>query len=273
MRESSTTIAKLPHVRPTNIAADVVVSHHPHASSPPPSVFWPSTVLRQYGGPRLGLRSGTSHGSPMPRRYARTLVASVTIATSFMRPLHFGHLSTSMASPSSHAQQPPAAELGRGPVAARHGQTTRTYARAARPTGGAYVACALAHQACRKGHRALYRRVPRLFDELRLARAEGVTHKLFARFARADVLVLDDFAMAPMLESERRDLLEIIEDRHGQRATILTSQLPPDKWHDYLADPTVADAICDRILHHSPRIALKGPSRRKELPGGARADD
>lgn len=140
-------------------------------------------------------------------------------------------------------------------------------------TGKTYVACALAHQACRKGHRALYRRVPRLFDELRLARAEGVTHKLFARFARADVLVLDDFAMAPMLESERRDLLEIIEDRHGQRATILTSQLPPDKWHDYLADPTVADAICDRILHHSPRIALKGPSRRKELPGGARADD
>ena len=136
-------------------------------------------------------------------------------------------------------------------------------------TGKTYIACALAHDACRKGHRALYRRVPRMFEELRLAKAEGVTHKLLARLARADVLVLDDFAMAPMTESERRDLLEILEDRYGQRATILTSQLPPEKWHDYLGDPNVADAICDRILHHSPRLMLKGPSRRKDPPGAA----
>lgn len=135
-------------------------------------------------------------------------------------------------------------------------------------TGKTYIACAFAHDACRKGYRALYRRVPRMFDELRLARAEGITHKLLARFARADVLVLDDFAMAPMAESERRDLLEIVEDRYGQRATILTSQLPPEKWHDYFGDPTAADAICDRLLHHSPKLALKGPSRRKDPPGG-----
>jgi DNA replication protein DnaC len=137
-------------------------------------------------------------------------------------------------------------------------------------TGKTYIACALAHDTCRKGHRALYRRVPRMFEELRLARAEGVMHKLLARFARADVLILDDFAMAPMTESERRDLLEIVEDRHGQRATILTSQLPPEKWHDYLGDPTVADAICDRLLHRSPRLVLKGPSRRKEPPEGVK---
>lgn len=135
-------------------------------------------------------------------------------------------------------------------------------------TGKTYIACAFAHDACRKGYRALYRRVPRVFEELRLAKAEGVIHKVLARFARADVLVLDDFAMAPMSDSERRDLLEIVEDRHGQRATILTSQLPPEKWHDYLGDPTVADAICDRILHHSPRLMLKGPSRRKDPPSG-----
>ncbi len=133
-------------------------------------------------------------------------------------------------------------------------------------TGKTYIACALAHDACRKGHRALYRRVPRMFEELRLAKAEGVTHKLLARFARADVLVLDDFAMAPMAEVERRDLLEILEDRYGRQATILTSQLPPEKWHDYLGDPNVADAICDRILHHSPRLMLRGPSRRRDQP-------
>jgi len=133
-------------------------------------------------------------------------------------------------------------------------------------TGKSYIACSLAHDACRKGYRALYRRVPRLFEELRLAKAEGVMHKLLARFARADVLVLDDFAMAPMSDTERRDLLEIVEDRHGQRATIITSQLPPEKWHDYLGDPTVADAICDRLLHHAPRLSLKGPSRRKSPP-------
>lgn len=130
-------------------------------------------------------------------------------------------------------------------------------------TGKTYLACALAHQACRMGFRAVYRRVPRLFDELRLARADGTFTRVLARFARLDLLVLDDFAIAPITDPERRDLLEILEDRHGVRATIIASQLDPKHWHDYLADPTTADAICDRVLHAAHRVALSGPSRRK----------
>lgn len=134
-------------------------------------------------------------------------------------------------------------------------------------TGKTYVACALAQQACRKGHRAMYRRAPRFFDELRVARADGSYPRMLARIARIDVLVIDDFGLAPLAETERRDLLEVLEDRYGNRATVITSQLPPERWHDYLADPTVADAICDRVLHGAHRIALKGPSRRKEGKG------
>jgi DNA replication protein DnaC len=130
-------------------------------------------------------------------------------------------------------------------------------------TGKNYFACALAHQACRKGHRVFYRRVPRLFDELRLARADGTYPRLLARIAKTDVLLLDDFAISPLTEEGRRDLLEILEDRYNLRATVITSQLKPDRWHDFLADPTVADAICDRVLHGAHKIALAGPSRRK----------
>jgi DNA replication protein DnaC len=133
-------------------------------------------------------------------------------------------------------------------------------------TGKTYVACALAQQACRKGFRAVYRRAPRLFDELRLARADGTLARLLGRLARVDVLVIDDFAIAPVTDEERRDLLEILEDRYGMRSTIVTSQLDPTNWHDYLADPTLADAICDRLVHNAHRLVLKGPSRRKEPP-------
>jgi DNA replication protein DnaC len=133
-------------------------------------------------------------------------------------------------------------------------------------TGKSFVACALAHQACRKGYRALYRRAPRLFDELKLARADGTYQRLLARIARFDVLVIDDFAIAPITDPERRDLLELFEDRHETRATIITSQLDPKHWHDYLSDPTLADAICDRILSRAHRLVLKGPSRRKDTP-------
>ncbi|MBK8214768.1 MAG: ATP-binding protein [Myxococcales bacterium] len=130
-------------------------------------------------------------------------------------------------------------------------------------TGKSYLACALAHEACRKGFRVVYRRVARLFDELRIARADGSYHRVLSRIAKADVLVLDDFALAPLTEEARRDLLEILEDRYGLRATVFTSQIGPDRWHAYLADPTVADAICDRVLHGAHKIALTGPSRRK----------
>lgn len=129
--------------------------------------------------------------------------------------------------------------------------------------GKTYIACALAQQACRHGMRALYRRVPRLFDELALARADGTYTRLLTRFARIDVLVLDDWGLAPLTDTQRRDMLEIVEDRHGVRSTVITSQLDVKKWHDYLGDPTIADAILDRIVHDSFRVGPKGPSRRK----------
>ena len=130
-------------------------------------------------------------------------------------------------------------------------------------TGKTYLACAFAQQACRLGYRVLYRRAPRLFDELTLARADGSYARLLTRFARMDVLVLDDWGLAPVKDIERRDLLEIMEDRHGLRSTIWTSQIPVAQWHDHVGDPTIADAICDRLLHNAHRIVLQGPSRRK----------
>jgi DNA replication protein DnaC len=129
-------------------------------------------------------------------------------------------------------------------------------------TGKTYVACALAQQACRKGHRAVYRRASRLFSELALARADGTYAKVLARLARIDVLVLDDWAMTPITDVERRDLLEVLEDRYGSKSTIVTSQVPPKKWHEYINEPTHADAICDRLVHNAHRLVLKGPSRR-----------
>lgn len=131
-------------------------------------------------------------------------------------------------------------------------------------TGKSYLACALAQQACRKGYRALYRRVPRLFEEILLARAEGSYPRWLAKLARIDILILDDWGLAPLGEKDRLDLLEIMEDRYGNRSTILTSQLPVSKWHDQVGDPTIADAFCDRLLHNAHRITLSGPSRRKD---------
>jgi DNA replication protein DnaC len=133
-------------------------------------------------------------------------------------------------------------------------------------TGKTYVACALAQGACRKGFRALYKRVPRLYDELALARADGTYGRLLDRIAKVDVLVLDDWGLAAMSPASRQDLLELIDDRTGNRSTIVASQLPTARWHDYIGDPTVADAICDRLLHTAHRIDLGGPSRRKLEP-------
>ena len=130
--------------------------------------------------------------------------------------------------------------------------------------GKTFIACALAQQACRKGYRALYRRAPRLFDELALAQADGSYVRLLGRIARTDLLILDDWGLVAIREPERRHLLEIIEDRHGFRSTLITSQLPVEKWHDHIGDPTIADAVCDRLLHNAHRLVLKGPSRRKE---------
>lgn len=129
--------------------------------------------------------------------------------------------------------------------------------------GKTFVACAFAQQACRKGFSALYRRASRLFGELALARADGSYVRLLAKLARIDVLVIDDWGLTPVADQERCDLLEVLEDRFGQRSTIITSQLPPNTWHQHLADEHLADAILDRILNNAHKLALKGPSRRR----------
>jgi len=139
-------------------------------------------------------------------------------------------------------------------------------------TGKTYVACALAQQACRKGYRAVYRRASRLTDELTLARADGSYARVLARLARVDVLIIDDWAHAPLRDQERRDLLEILDDRYDTRSTIMTSQLDSKLWHDHIGDPTNADAICDRILHNAHKVRLKGPSLRDPKEGKAKKD-
>jgi len=131
-------------------------------------------------------------------------------------------------------------------------------------TGKTFLACAVAQQACRQGYRVLYRRAPRLLHEVLLARADGTYVPLLAKLARFDVLVIDDFGLAVLGEQERTDFLELVEDRTESRSTILTSQFPFDHWYERIGDPTIADAVCDRLLHNAYKIVLKGPSRRKE---------
>jgi DNA replication protein DnaC len=130
--------------------------------------------------------------------------------------------------------------------------------------GKSYLACALGQLACRLGFRVAYKRVPRLFEELTLSHADGTYVRLLTRLAKVDVLVLDDWGLSPMTDQQRRDVLEILEDRHGVRATVVTSQVPVENWHDYIAHPTIADAVLDRLVHNAHRIKMKGPSRRKE---------
>ena len=124
-------------------------------------------------------------------------------------------------------------------------------------SGKTYLACAIAHQACRQGLSALYVRAPRLFEEFNLCHADGSFRKRLAAMAKISVLIIDDFAIAPIGPRERNDLLELIDDRVGTRACIVTSQLPVSDWHDYIGDPTLADAILDRLIHRAHRIHLK----------------
>lgn len=135
------------------------------------------------------------------------------------------------------------------------------------PTGGGktWLACALGNQACRQGFSVMYVRVPRLVEQMRIAHGDGSFGKLLAQMARIDVLLLDDWGLTPLQSSERHDLLEVVDDRVNTRSTIITSQLPVDHWHAWLNDPTLADAILDRLVHASHRIALKGESRRKNI--------
>jgi DNA replication protein DnaC len=130
--------------------------------------------------------------------------------------------------------------------------------------GKSFLACALAQKACRDGYSALFTRAAALFRDLAIARADGSLRHLLARLGRIDVLVIDDWAMAPLAEAERRDFWEICEDRYQTRSTILTSQLPVARWHEQIGDATAADGILDRLVHNAHRIEMRGESMRKK---------
>lgn len=131
-------------------------------------------------------------------------------------------------------------------------------------TGKTWLACALGQSACRQGHSVRYARLPRLLgEELVRARADGSYGKLLQQLAKTELLILDDWGLAPLGDRERRDLLEIVEDRVGRRATLVTSQLPVEHWHELVGDATFGDAILDRLVHHAHRITLTGGSMRR----------
>ena len=129
--------------------------------------------------------------------------------------------------------------------------------------GKTYLACAIANRACRMGYSAFYIRVPRLFQELAMARGDGSYPKTMKKLLKANVLIIDDLGLAPMSATERRDLLEVVEDRHGLASAIVATQLPIINWHENILDPTIADAILDRLIHNAHKINLKGESMRK----------
>ena len=133
--------------------------------------------------------------------------------------------------------------------------------------GKTYLACALGNRACRMGFSAFYIRLPSLFQEVAIARADGSYPKLMKKLLKAKVLILDDLGLAPMTAPERRDLLEVIEDRHGAASTIVTTQLPIEHWHENIRDSTIADAILDRLVHNAHKVNLKGESMRKLRSG------
>ncbi|MCP4204493.1 MAG: ATP-binding protein [bacterium] len=130
--------------------------------------------------------------------------------------------------------------------------------------GKTFLACALAQKACREGYTVQYLRVPRLFEELRLAHADGRYPKLMAGLAKTDLIVLDDWGLAPLADADRLELLEILEDRHEVRSTMVTSQLPVNAWHEAIDHPTLADAILDRLVHNAYELALEGESVRRK---------
>ena len=130
--------------------------------------------------------------------------------------------------------------------------------------GKTWLACALSQKACRDGFSVQYQRLPRLLQDLNLARADGRYPKLMTELAKTDLLVLDDWGLAPLTDTQRRDLLEILEDRHNLKSTLVTSQMSVEHWHELIGDPTLADAILDRLIHNAHRVPLKGESMRKQ---------
>lgn len=133
--------------------------------------------------------------------------------------------------------------------------------------GKSYIACAFAHTACLEGYSVLYHRLPRLLEELELSRGDGRYLKLTRHLAHVDVLLLDDWGLTRLTAPQQSDLLEVVDERHQHRSTIITSQLPVDNWHQTMTDPTLADAIVDRLVHNAHRITLKGESMRKQTAG------
>lgn len=133
--------------------------------------------------------------------------------------------------------------------------------------GKSYIACALGNLAARAGHPVLYARAPRLFESLHQARGDGSHLKALTRMGKVQVLIIDDFLITPLAVAERKDFLEIIEDRYGAAATVITSQCPLKDWHEAIGDPTLADAICDRLMHNAYKFELRGESIRKPRKG------
>ena len=129
--------------------------------------------------------------------------------------------------------------------------------------GKTFLACALAHKACQEGYTVRYLRLPRLFQDLQIAKGDGRYLKLLAALSKTDLIVLDDWGLVSLTDEHRRDLLELLEDRHGFRSTLVAAQFPVDKWHAQIGDPTLADAILDRLIHNAHKITLKGESMRK----------
>ena len=129
--------------------------------------------------------------------------------------------------------------------------------------GKSWLACALGHKACREGFSVLYRRAPRLFAELTVARGEGRLPRMLATLERTRLLIIDDWGPEPLTAEQRRDLLEIVDDRYEKGSLLVTSQVPVKRWHELMGDPTIGDAILDRVVHRAHRLELKGPSLRK----------
>ena len=132
-------------------------------------------------------------------------------------------------------------------------------------TGKTYLACALAQKACREGYTVQYIRIPRIFHELHIAKGDGRYGKFLKDFAKIKLLLFDDWGLSKMTDESRHDLLEILEDRNAMASTLVTSQFPVSKWHDLIGDPTLADAILDRLIHSAYKIELKGGSMRKKI--------
>ena len=203
---------------------------------------------------RVGLLVEAEHLSRDNRKLARRLQeAKLRIPQACLEDLDYA--------PRRELDRPLIRQLATGRWIAEHRNVLIT---GATGVGKTYVACALGQHACRQGYRALYVRLPRFFQELALARADGSYTTLLARLARVDLLLLDDWGLAALSDVQRQDLLEVMEDRDAARSTIITSQLPREQWHAYLGDPTIADAVLDRLVHNAFTLTLKGPSRRKD---------